>query len=148
MTDLEKVEHLLPDTLRQIAALTGYPATLKLIDAFGGTTFTFVKGLHPAGLKRLEQLSCIVGRDAAGALNAHFAGTEVYIPNAAAAMREMRNRNFITDVTSLCSHGYSRRQAVRELCPRYGFSDRIGWKLLTSVSGGGCGTVPVQSGLF
>lgn len=131
MTDLEKVEHLLPDTLRQIAALIGYPATLKLIDAFGGTTFTFVKGLHPAGLKRLEQLLCIVGRDAAGALNAHFAGTEVYIPKAAAAMREVRNQRFMRDIRALSEQGLSTVKAVTKLCPEYGFSDRHAWDLLS-----------------
>ncbi len=131
MTDLEKVEHLLPDTLRQIAVLIGYPATLKLIDAFGGTTFTFVKGLHPAGLKRLEQLACVVGRNAADTLNGHFAGTEMYIPNAAAAMREVRNQRFIHDIKTLSEQGLSTVKAVAKLCPEYGFSDRHAWDLLS-----------------
>ncbi|WP_274369944.1 Mor transcription activator family protein [Morganella morganii] len=131
MTDLEKVEHLLPDTLRQIAALIGYPATLKLIDTFGGTTFTFVKGLHPAGLKRLEQLAGIVGRDAAGTLNNHFAGMEIYIPNASAAMREVRNQRFIRDIGRLSEQGLSTVKAVAKLCPEYGFSDRHAWDLLS-----------------
>ncbi|WP_193756039.1 Mor transcription activator family protein [Morganella morganii] len=86
-----------------------------------------MKGLHPAGLKRLEQLSCIVGRDAADVLNAHFAGTEVYIPNAAAAMREVRNQRFMHDIRALSEQGLSTVKAVAKLCPEYGFSDRHAW---------------------
>ncbi|HHR6139918.1 TPA: Mor transcription activator family protein [Providencia alcalifaciens] len=126
--DLKAVEHLLPDSLRHIAELIGYPETLKLIDVFGGTTFVFTKSTET---ERFTRLSHVIGEHNAARLQTHFCGTEIYIPNASAAMREWRNQRFISEYNALLKGGLSGVKAVIKLCPKFGFSDRHAWGLLS-----------------
>ncbi|WPA91030.1 Mor transcription activator family protein [Providencia zhijiangensis] len=126
--DLKAVEHLLPDTLRHIAGLIGYPDTLKLIEVFGGTTFVFTKSTET---ERFKLLSHAIGDQSAVVLQTHFGGTEIYIPNASAAMREWRNQRFISEYNALLKGGLSGVKAVIKLCPKFGFSDRHAWDLLS-----------------
>ncbi|NHB90772.1 Mor transcription activator family protein [Photorhabdus cinerea] len=128
---LEHVQQLLPESLRHIATLIGYPATLKLIETFGGTTFPFSQGKHPRGHHRQKMLANAIGAAAADCLSQHFAGTEVYIPNAAAAMREWRNQRFLSEFNQLLNDGNSALMAISKLCPIFGFSDRHAWSLLS-----------------
>ncbi|CDH05008.1 conserved hypothetical protein [Xenorhabdus bovienii str. oregonense] len=128
---LEHVQQLLPESLRHIATLIGYPKTLKLIETFGGTTFPFSQGKHPRGHHRQAMLVNAIGEEAAACLSQHFAGTEVYIPNAAAAMREWRNQRFLSEFNQLLNEGNSALMAISKLCPIFGFSDRHAWSLLS-----------------
>ncbi|KOP31808.1 hypothetical protein AFK69_18930 [Xenorhabdus sp. GDc328] len=128
---LDQVQQLLPESLRHIASLIGYPATLKLIEVFGGTTFPFGRGKHPRGQHRQTMLIAAIGADAAACLSKHFAGTELYIPNAAAAMREWRNQRFLSEFNQLLTEGDSALMALSKLCPIFGFSDRHAWSLLS-----------------
>jgi Mor family transcriptional regulator len=131
VTALENLQHLLPESLRHIATLIGYPATLKLIETFGGTTFPFGRGKHARGQHRQAMLIEAIGTDAAACLSQHFAGTEVYIPNAAAALREWRNQRFISAFNQLLKEEHSALMAISKLCPIFGFSDRHAWSLLS-----------------
>ncbi|CAG9412261.1 MULTISPECIES: Mor transcription activator family protein [Providencia] len=126
--DLKAVEHLLPDSLRHIAELIGYPETLKLIDVFGGTTFVFTKSTET---ERFTRLSHVIGEHNAARLQTHFCGSDIYIPNASAAMREWRNQRFISEYNRLLNEGLSSVKAIVKLCPKFGFSDRYAWDLLS-----------------
>lgn len=126
--DLKAVEHLLPETLRHIAGLIGYSDTLKLIEVFGGTTFVFTK---TTDTERFKQLLHVIGEHNSVTLQAHFCGTEIYIPNASAAMREWRNQRFISEYNTLLKGGLSGVKAIIKLCPKFGFSDRHAWDLLS-----------------
>lgn len=44
--NLQQVTELLPPVVIQIADLIGFPATERLLSAFGGTTFPIGKGLR------------------------------------------------------------------------------------------------------
>ncbi len=146
LTSLEQVQQLLPESLRHIATLIGYPATLKLIETFGGTTFPFGQGKHPRGHYRQTMLANAIGENAAACLSQHFAGTEVYIPNAAAAMREWRNQRFLSAFNQLLNEGHSALMAISKLCPIFGFSDRHAWSLLSRYKHSG--TLNHQCDLF
>ncbi|PHM22553.1 Mor transcription activator family protein [Xenorhabdus ehlersii] len=143
---LEHIQPLLPESLRHIASLIGYPATLKLIDVFGGTTFPFGRGKHPRGQHRQAMLVAAIGEEAAACLSQHFAGTELYIPNAAAAMREWRNQRFLSEFNQLLNEGNSALMAISKLCPIFGFSDRHAWSLLSRYKHSG--TLNHQCDLF
>ncbi|RUR90819.1 hypothetical protein [Pectobacterium polaris] len=59
----ERVAGLLPEVVLQIADLIGFPATARLLDQFGGTTFPIGKGLRALGTHRAELLRETVGVD-------------------------------------------------------------------------------------
>lgn len=128
--ELERVKSLLPDSVRQIADLIGYPATEKLLQTFGGTTFPVGKGMRAMGATRAELLRQTVGDDNALLLAKNFGGEVLYLPRCDRALRELRNRAFITEFESMRCGGVSSLRVMTELCPKYGFSDRFAWGLL------------------
>lgn len=71
---LENMQHLLPEMAQLIADLIGLPKTLKLIEAWGGTTFPISKNKRRDGQIRYEALAEVVGVDAANVLTRHFGG--------------------------------------------------------------------------
>ena len=129
--ELERVKSLLPESVRQIADLIGYPATEKLLQAFGGTTFPVGKGMRAMGASRAELLRQTVGDDNALLLAKNFGGEVLYLPRCDRALRELRNRAFITEFNSMRCGGLSSLRVMTELCPKYGFSDRFAWRLLS-----------------
>ncbi|CAG9436572.1 Mor transcription activator family protein [Providencia alcalifaciens] len=126
--DLESFEHILPESLRQVSALIGYENTLKLIKSYGGTTFIFNKDIESISFKQLSQL---IGYKSSAQLHYHFYGNYLYIPNASVAIRELRNQCFIRDYKALVNGWGSRRIALAKLCPKYGFSERHAWGVLS-----------------
>lgn len=130
--ELEKVKSLLPETVLDIAGLIGFPATALLIKALGGTTIPFGKGVRAVGARRMGLLRDAVGEENTLILTKHFGGLPpVYLPRCDRALRELRNRSFIVEFEALREQGLSSLRLMTELCPKYGFSDRFGWELLS-----------------
>ncbi len=80
--ELEQVKKLLPESVLQIAELIGYPATQRLLELFGGTTFPVGKGLRALGATRASMLREAIGADNARLLVKHFGGEVLYLPGA------------------------------------------------------------------
>ncbi|STU38665.1 Uncharacterised protein [Klebsiella pneumoniae] len=59
--NLQQVTELLPPVVIQIADLIGFPATERLLSAFGGTTFPIGKGLRAFGGQRAALLRDTIG---------------------------------------------------------------------------------------
>ena len=127
---LEDMQDLLPEVVQHIAALIGYPSTLELIRCLGGTTFPIGKGVRSIGVSRINMLKEVVGNENADKIIQHFGGEDLYIPRCSAALAEWRNRQFMVEFNELTQHK-SARMALTELCPKYGFSDRLAWRLLS-----------------
>ncbi|MCQ4171722.1 MULTISPECIES: Mor transcription activator family protein [Hafniaceae] len=130
--DLEQVKALLPESVQQIADLIGYPATARLLDVLGGTTFPVGKGLRAMGATRAALLKQTVGEDNAALLVKHFGGEVLYLPRCDRALRELRNRSFLDEFNQLRDNGISSLMVMTQLCPKYGFSDRFAWGLLST----------------
>lgn len=128
--NLEQVAELLPESVQQIAELIGYPATVRLLEAFGGTTFPVGKGLRALGATRSSLLRQAVGEDNAALLAKNFGGEVLYLPRCDRALCELRNRRFLEEFDALRCQGTSSLMVMTELCPKYGFSDRFAWGLL------------------
>ncbi|ENP0655893.1 Mor transcription activator family protein [Serratia marcescens] len=128
--ELEQVKKLLPESVLQIAELIGYPATQRLLELFGGTTFPVGKGLRALGATRASMLREAIGADNARLLVKHFGGEVLYLPRCDRALRELRNRSFLQEFTELRDSGVSSLMVMTRLCPKYGFSDRFAWGLL------------------
>ncbi len=128
--NLEDVENLLPDVVRDILMLIGFPATARLLEVLGGTTFPVGKGKQTSGEARMALLIATVGRENADALAVHFGGDILYVPRCERALKELRNRHFVADVERLRNEGKSLLWIMTELCPRYGISDRLAYYIL------------------
>jgi hypothetical protein len=135
--DLEQVKELLPDIVLQIAGLVGYPVAADLVRILGGTSFRFSSPLIEA------MLTDDIGPARAATLKAHFGEESLYLPRCDRALRELRNRSFVDEFCKLCRDGISSPRAIRMLCPKYGFSDRYAWGLLSQQKHS-----PAQGSLF
>lgn len=130
MMDIEQVKALLPESVQQMAELIGYPATARLLDKLGGTTFPIGKGLRALGAARATLLRETIGDVNAQLLVKHFGGEVLYLPRCDRALRELRNRAFLAEFAQLRDSGVSSLMVMTQLCPKYGFSDRFAWGLL------------------
>ncbi|WP_049606151.1 Mor transcription activator family protein [Yersinia mollaretii] len=128
--DIEQVKALLPESVQQIAELIGYPATARLLDKLGGTTFPIGKGLRALGAARATLLRETIGDENAQLLVKHFGGEVLYLPRCDRALRELRNRSFLAEFAQLRGSGVSSLMVMTQLCPKYGFSDRFAWGLV------------------
>lgn len=128
--ELERVAGLLPEVVLQIADLIGFPATARLLDKFGGTTFPVGKGLRALGAHRAELLRETVGDSNAALLIKNFGGEVLYLPRCDRALRELRNQRFLTEFAALRDSGTSSLMVMTQLCPKFGFSDRFAWRLV------------------
>lgn len=128
--NLQQVTELLPPVVIQIADLIGFPATERLLSAFGGTTFPIGKGLRALGAQRAALLRDTIGDNNAQILFKHFGGFPLYLPRCELSLRELRNLQFLADFDEASKNGVSSLMAMTLLCPKYGFGDRTGWRLL------------------
>lgn len=128
--ELERVAGLLPEVVLQIADLIGFSATAQLLKKFGGTTFPIGKGVKALGAQRAELLRETIGKDKAALLVKNFGGEILYLPRCDRALRELRNRRFLSEFAELRDSGTSGLMAMTVLCPKYEFSDRFAWKLV------------------
>lgn len=134
--NLQQVTELLPPAVIQIADLIGFPATEQLLKAFGGTTFPVGKGLRALGANRAALLRDTIGDHNTQLLIKNFGGEALYLPRCDRALRELRNRRFLAEFDDVRQGGTSSLMAMTFLCPKYGFSDRFGWQLLSQKKNG------------
>ena len=103
--DLPDID-LLPLVLRDIAALIGLPATMRLVEAYGGTRLYVPKRFDPD-----HPLVKLLGHDNAARLVEQYGGSEHFdIPFAARAVRALRDR----EIRRQGARGMTRRElAIR-----------------------------------
>ncbi|KAB7715537.1 mor transcription activator family protein [Plesiomonas shigelloides] len=148
-TDLAHLQDSLPESVHTLIAILGYSATMRLITALGGCT------LHARTRDRSERsggvyalLRGVLTEQETQTLMHHVGGASFYVPRCDSALRELRNTRFLSDLDSEKAAGRSVRQAMAILCPRYGFSDRYGWRLLRQRHDIRQLPSPTQVGLF
>ncbi|WP_160795915.1 Mor transcription activator family protein [Craterilacuibacter sinensis] len=126
---LDDVTELLPESIRDIAQLIGFPAALALVQAMGGTTFKVPKGRTPEGIALFQWVSEIIGQREAGVIARHYGGSVIYIPRCYDALLELRDRELRARFDSLTT-GQSANISVRELAGRFKLADRTIWRIL------------------
>jgi Mor family transcriptional regulator len=85
---------LLPYILQDLVALIGLPATMKLVEQYGGIRLYVPKN----DMADNHELVKLIGREAAQQLQNEYAGESHFdIPLAMGAMRAVRNANIRTD---------------------------------------------------
>lgn len=140
---LENVQHLLPDSIREMAEVIGLPATMRVVDALGGLSVDFPSDPQAMLPLTVEQQRQVLGDKVLCQLSTYFAGEKLYIPRCETALRAVRNQQFIDNVAEIIEDGYSMTSAIMQLCPKYKISDRTAWKILSKKN-----TQSVQKPLF
>lgn len=111
----------LPASLTDIADLIGLPATLDLVDAWGGVRMYFPS---PRALSDVHPLVQVLGGETAVRLCERFGGTDVLLPRALDALRRARDR--------LIHHEHAQGASGRTLALRYRLSERRLWEILAT----------------
>ena len=88
---------LLPAAVQAIARLIGLPATLQLVENFGGLTLRLPVGAREAGQQMLADLSRRIGPEAAQILARHYAVTPLYVPNCKPVLLRARDAALLKD---------------------------------------------------
>lgn len=128
--NLEQVKSLLPQQIQDIADAIGLPATQRLVEQLGGTTWTVAKGVRRLGIIRHEALKEIVGEDAAKIMTARWSNVPMYIPKCDTALRRMRDLQINRQFEQGVREGISANTLVAELARSNSLSDRQIWKIL------------------
>lgn len=108
----------LPESLHEIVELIGLPATLRMVERFGGLTQLYV----PRDLEADHAISQAIGITAARKLASHY-GTDTLrnIPRCAEGLRRIRN-------TEICAR--HPRESAAALALAYGLTERQIWTIL------------------
>ncbi|MDP0232215.1 Mor transcription activator family protein [Glaesserella parasuis] len=126
MCEFENVEEYLPDSVREIVAVIGLPATEKFVKAFGGFSFQFSKSA-----KYFDKLREVLGQEDAVKLQSYMQVGEVYIPRCETALRILRNQQLYADFCHLTeTEKLSGRMAIMRLCQKYQICDRTAWEVV------------------
>jgi Mor family transcriptional regulator len=98
--------------LEELVLAIGLPATLRLVDAFGGVRVYFP---HPGAVRVDSELARAIGADAVQRLAALWPSTRVMLPQAAAYLRRERNRAIHREKDAL---------SIRALALKYELTER------------------------
>ncbi|MBH2032412.1 MAG: hypothetical protein I8H73_06130 [Pseudomonadales bacterium] len=132
---IDQVKELLPTQLLEIAEAIGLPATQRLVDELGGTTWPVAKGVRRLGIIRHAALVDVVGEQAAEIMASRWADVRLYIPKCDAALRCMRDHEINSQFEQGVREGISANTLVNELARSYKLSDRRIWEILKQPSG-------------
>ena len=103
---------LLPGVLREMVGLIGLPATLRIVEAYGG-----VRLYVPSHMDAGHDLAQLVGFDAASKLSSEYGGMDHFdVPRAAQALRAVRSAQIRADRARGMTH--------RELARKYALTER------------------------
>lgn len=120
--EINKIRLSLPKTAQNIALCIGLPATLALVDQFGGTEIRIpYKTLGESSV--FYQLINAIGKPTAQKFFEIYAGDEIYIPSCAKTRRLLRDIEIIRTYDQL-TQTMSSRSAMNQLASRFLLSDR------------------------
>ncbi len=114
----------LPASLTDIADLIGLPATLDLVETWGGVQMYFPL---PRSLSDVHPLVQVLGGERAARLCERYGGDDFRIPRALDALRRARDR--------LIHHEHAQGASARTLALRYRLSERRLWEILATDPG-------------
>ena len=120
--NLEQVKELLPARILEIAKAIGLPATQRLVEKLGGTTWTPAQGVRQLGVVRNEALADIIGNDAARILAERWANVPIYVPRCEAALQRLRDLEINAQFEQGVREGVGAKTLVAELARSYQLS--------------------------
>lgn len=104
--------------LEELVQAIGLPATLRLVDVFGGVRVYFP---HPSRVRVDSDLARAIGAEPVQRLAALWPSTYVSLPQAAAYLRRERNRAIHREKATL---------SIRELSLKYELTERAVYSII------------------
>lgn len=120
----------LPGTARELVELIGLPATLRLVEAWGGRCVQVAKGARPRGRRQRQDLAETIGKAAADRLAARYAGDILRIPNCKRALLAVRDAELQARFDALTAAGRSARAAVTLMTGEFRLVESSIWRAL------------------
>lgn len=118
----------LPESAQKLIALIGLPATLCLVDKFGGCTISLYGSDNS-----LEKMAEIIGRDAAMKLLKFYGVAPFTVPLCHRALKAVRNADILAEFDRLTlDEGLSARASVTRITRRFTpyLHERTIWRIL------------------
>lgn len=124
----------LPAKARELIDMIGLPATLRLIDEYGGQTFQVAKGRRAKGVAQLEELAAVIGPEAAKKLSHTYGGEYLSVPSCKRALLPSRDADLQARFDAMTSTGgLSARSAVNQLAKEFRITAATVWRALKRV---------------
>lgn len=135
--DLSLVDHLLPESIKEIATLVGYQKALHLIATIPGTSWVFaryekiINASDKWKTSEFDEFVEITGdRELALTLCRYYDGERVYIAICSDALRVLRDIAIHRYAEAGIESGRSMLRTVRMASIKFGLSDRAVWRIL------------------
>lgn len=128
--NLDQVKGVLPRQVLDIADAIGLPATQRLVEKLGGTTWLVAKGVRRLGIIRHQALVDVIGIEAADIMAKRWANVQLYIPRCDAALRAVRDFDINAQYVEGVRNGVSANALVACLALKHNLSDRRIWEIL------------------
>lgn len=143
----------LPRTARDLVDLIGLPATLRLVESYGGKTIDVAKGKRARGVAQIQEIAEKIGAVAAKKLAGRYGGAPLPVPRCKRAVLAMRDAALQARFDELtATGGHSARRAVALLVDEFAIGDSAIWRALKREAGDAAVaaqvTDTVQMGLF
>lgn len=117
------VKETLPATALDLANLIGLPATLALIDEFGGTDISVPIERHGKAAAFFQRIVDVVGEEAAASISKVHGGCRLYIPRCVKTRQVLRDMEIVQAFDAMTLET-SVNKAVSTLAKRYFLSCR------------------------
>lgn len=108
----DRLLHQLPESLKNMVALTDIETTLLLVRQFGGTNFHIppLRMMHPN-----HALALLIGLDHAMRICRYYSGDSIYLPRASHYLQAIRDEQIRADAAQMTNAA---------LALKYGMSER------------------------
>ena len=131
--DFLGMEHLLPDSIKELILVIGFDSTFLLIKHYPGTYFPIGKNVTKNGRVLHAALAEVVGEDNAEKVEVAFqAQRKLFIPKCDGVIQELRNRKIRKDFDQL-TKAMTATMAVDNLAIDNDLAVRWVWKILKEV---------------
>lgn len=126
----------LPRSARDLVELIGLPATLRLVEAYGGKTLDIAKGKRERGRAQHQEIAERIGALAAKKLAGRYGGAPFRVPSCKRAVLAARDAALQARFDELTgAGGTSARRAVPRLVDEFGIGDSAVWRALKRPAG-------------
>lgn len=117
------IKETLPSTALDLANLIGLPATLALVEDFGGNELRIPAYRNCKSAALFQKITGKIGEEAAIAISKAYGGDVLYIPSCAKTRRALRDMEIVRAYDALILET-SARDAVATLSKQYSLSNR------------------------
>lgn len=134
LQETDKILAMLPTQIVELIELIGFDNAMTLVKKFGGLSFEMPHSTNTANGQRLVRE---LGADVAELLIDHYRGDSIYISNCDALRVYLRNQALANAILARMETGVSQYQAIQEIAPAFGITERRVYDILREMTGEG-----------